>query len=206
MTEIKNRVRIFDMDGTLYRLNSPGNTYQESSLEDQVNVNARRLILDRGWATEETVDGVMSTGFKDPVGLSNYLQNSFGITRREYFDQVWDINPDGMLQDYEEAVEVIRALAATSTLILLTSAAKVWQVQVCNFLGISDLFDRVITAEDFKTKDEVFKVLSQEYDAKNSISVGDQLKTDIEPAAKYGFQTLLVTDPQDIQKLLETLS
>ncbi len=206
MTEIKQSVNIFDMDGTVYRLNSAGNTYQGSSLEAQVNANARRLILARGWATEATVDDVMVAGFSDKVGLSNYLQNMFGITRKEYFDEVWNINPDGMLQDYEEAVEVIRALAANSTLILLTSAAKVWQEQVCNYLGISNLFDRIITAEDFKTKDEVFEALSNEYDAKNSISIGDQLKTDIEPAAKYGFQTLLVEKPQDMKKLLETLS
>lgn len=206
MTEIKNPVRIFDMDGTLYRLNSPGNTYKGSSLEAQVNTNARQLILARGWATKETVDDLMAAGFNDPVGLSNYLQNKFGITRKEYFDQVWNINPKGMLQDYEEAVEVIRALAATSTLILLTSAAKVWQEQVCSYLGISDLFDRVITGEDFTTKDEIFGALSKEFDATNSISVGDQLKTDIEPAEKYGFQTLLVKRPQDLQILLEDRS
>ncbi len=101
---------------------------------------------------------------------------------------------------------MIRALAANNTLILLTSAAKVWQEQVCNYLGISNLFDRIITAEDFKTKDEVFEALANEYDAKKSISIGDQLKTDIEPAAKYGFKTLLVEKPQDMKKLLETLS
>lgn len=206
MTEIKKSVKIFDMDGTVYRLTSPGNTYQGSSLEAQVNANARRLILARGWANKDTVDEVMSAGLSDRVGLSNYLQNKFGITRQDYFDEVWNINPDGMLQDYEEAVEVIRALAATSTLILLTSAAKVWQEQVCNYLGISSLFDRVITAEDFKTKDEVFEKLSDEFDATESISIGDQLQTDIEPAAKYGFQTLLVEKPQDIKQLLETLS
>lgn len=206
MTEIKNRVKIFDMDGTVYRLSNPGNAYQGSSLEAKVNANARQLMITHGWATEETVDELMATGFNDPVGLSNYLQSSFGITRKEYFDQVWNINPEGMLQDYEEAVEVIRALAATSTLILLTSAAKVWQEQVCSYLGISDLFKRVITGEDFTTKDEVFKELSNEFDATNSISVGDQLKTDIEPAEKYGFQTLLVNRPQDLQILLEDCS
>lgn len=203
MTVIKNPVQIFDMDGTLYRLNSPGNTYKGSSLEAQVDANARQLILARGWATEETVDDLMAVGFKDPVGLSNYLQNRFSITRKAYFDQVWNINPEGLLQDYEEAVKVIRALAAKSTLILLTSAAKVWQEQVCRYLGISDLFNRVITGEDFTTKGEVFRALSNEFDATNSISVGDQLKTDIEPAAKYGFQTLLVKRPQDLQILLE---
>lgn len=204
---MKYKLYIFDLDGTLYRRNSPSNTYEGSSLEAQVNANARRLILNRGWATEETVDGVMSAGFKDPVGLSNYLQNTFDISRKEYFDKVWDIMPEGMLQDYEDVVAVIRTLATTSTLILITSAPKVWQEQVCNFLDISNLFDRIITAEDFKSKDEVFEALSNEFDAKNGISVGDQLKTDIEPAAKYGFQTLLIEKPQDIKKLLpENLS
>ncbi len=79
MTEINQSVKIFDMDGTVYRLNSAGNTYQGSSLEAQVNANARRLILARGWATEDTVDEVMFAGFSDRVGLSNYLQNKFGI-------------------------------------------------------------------------------------------------------------------------------
>lgn len=200
---MKKRLLVFDMDGTLYRQSSPSNTYTGSKLEETVNQNARNLIIKQGWADESTVDIVIQAGLTDPIGLSNYFQTNFNIARSEYFNKVWDINPEGMLKDYKETIEVIQILAATNTLILLTSAPKVWQQQVCNYLDIRDLFDRVITGEQFGKKDEIFEQLSREYNSSNAISIGDQLKTDIEPATKYGFQTLLVKKPQDLQKLLK---
>jgi len=199
-----NKVVITDMDGTLYRLNSPGNTYSGSTLETAVLANARKFLVTRNFATEETVEQIMRSGLSDLVGLSANVQKNFGVSRGEYFDNVWNIDPEGMLQDFEEAVTTLQALVARgSKIILLTSGAKAWQEQVCNYLGITKLFDTIYTGEDFGTKDEIFAKLSQQYSPTDMISVGDQYKTDIEPAQKYGISTLWVKEPKDITKLFE---
>lgn len=204
MNTESTKVIVTDMDGTLYRLNSPGNTYSGSTLETTLLANARKFLLERNLATKDTIEQTISSGLADPIGLSAYVQKNFGISREEYFNSVWNINPEGMIKDFEEAVATLQALVTEGTkVILLTSGAKVWQEQVCNYLEISELFESIYTGEDFGAKDEIFAKLIQEYDPGRMIAVGDQLKTDIEPAQKYGINTLWVKEPKDIAKLLE---
>lgn len=203
MIKTENKILITDMDGTLYRLNSKNNQYSGSSLESAVLSNAKSFILGRKFCTEDQVDNVIAAGLSDSIGLSSYIQKTYGSTRNEYFDEVWNINPDGMLTDYEDAVATIRELSAKNILILLTSSGKVWQEQVCEYLEITDLFSKKYTAEDFSSKDEIFARLSRLYDPTQIISIGDQFKTDIEPAAKYGIQTLWVKEPKDIIRLIK---
>jgi FMN phosphatase YigB (HAD superfamily) len=197
------RVIVTDMDGTLYRLNSPGNKYAGSTLEATVLCSARYFLIEQNFCDASQVDTVIQEGLADPIGLSAYVQRTYGVTRKEYFDNVWNINPEGMLTDYQEAVQTLRELALSSTLILLTAAGRAWQQQVCQYLGIADLFAKVYTAEDFGQKGEVFEKLIKTYPKENMTSVGDQEESDILPAKKLGIKTILVREPKEMTKLLE---
>lgn len=204
MQPIKSKILIFDLDGTLYRLVGPSNQYRGSLLEKTVLANTKSFLQSRNLVKNNIeLESVMSSGLQDPVGLSSYIASNFGLTRGEYFDEVWNINPQGIISDFQESVETITELYKSNTLILLTSSARVWQKNVCKYLGITSLFSQIFTGEDFKSKDQVFKKLQEKYKESVITSIGDQIETDINPAKKLGFNTLWIKSPTEIIKLLK---
>lgn len=200
-TEKNRQVYVFDMDGTLYQLDGKNNGYSESSLEKRVNENMLQFIIDQELCSQDKAQEILDQAIKDPVGASQYLSNQYQITRVEYFNKVWDINPKDIVKNYDFAKEVISKINPEIKLILLTSAPKIWAQKVLSFLGIKDKFEKIITGEEYKIKSEIFEILSRQYKASNITSIGDQYKTDIEPAEILGYKSLLITDPQDIKKL-----
>ena len=204
--EEKRNVTILDMDGTLYQLDGDENGFEGSALEDRVNQRAREFITDREPELRpDEVENVFQAGLSDDVGLSQHLSNRYGISREEYFDEVWDISPEGIVQDYEVAVAVVNELAETNDkLILLTAAPQAWQQRVLEYLGLEDSFESVYTGGEYQQKDEIFQVIAERYNGR-LISVGDQQKTDIDPAIELGMETLLVNSPSDLKQLLSNL-
>jgi len=194
---------ILDMDGTLYLLDGNRNGFTGSSLEKMVCENAVSFIIKNESCSQARATEIYREGINDPIGVSNYLSKRYGISRREYFDIVWDIDPEPILQQYEQSAETIRALSNNSDtkLILLTSAPSSWVSRVLKTLGIDRSFELIFTGEEYGSKDEIFKTLSQWYVPSNFTSIGDQIKTDILPAQQYGFNTFLVTSPDDLTKL-----
>lgn len=202
MKQKTGRALILDLDGTIYRLVGPKNEYSGSKLEKIVLKNSRTFIKNRNLVESNKIDSLIQAGLKDPVGLSAYIEANYEIPRSMYFSEVWDINPEGVVTDYNDSVSALYELSRQNTLILLTSSAKVWQEKVCRYLGISTLFAEIYTGEDFTTKDEVFSLLCSKYKKNKITSVGDQLKTDIEPAKAIGLGTLWIKEPKEITKLL----
>lgn len=203
-TEQQRQVVIFDMDGTLYELDGQNNGYSGSSLETIVLNNCLLLIVKQEECSREQAEAIMDQGLKDPVGLSNFLSKRYGITRKNYFDIVWDINPQGLVFNFQTAVQTVKQIPEDGKKpILLTSAPKVWQEKVIKFLGLDNCFEAIYTGEDFDQKTEIFSVLAQRYQPSNILSVGDQETTDISPAAALGLSTLLIRNPNDLERLLK---
>jgi len=204
--EEKRLVVVFDMDGTLYQLDGEKNGYSGSTLENKVLDKALKFIIAREKCSEIEAEKIRSLGLVDQVGLSAYLAQRYNITRREYFDDVWNLDPKEIIQDYEPSVATISRLTNPNVkLVLLTSAPRVWAKRVLEYLGLESRFESFYTGEDFDIKDDVFKMLSQRYSPGNVISVGDQQTTDILPAQAYGLSTLLIQKPTDVSKILEML-
>ena len=199
----KIETAIFDMDGTLYQIDRKDTGYKGSTLEREVNTNALQLIKQKEGSDDETAQQLLQLGLEDEVGLSNFLSQRYGISREEYFNMIWDIPPEKIVQNFEVAVEVLQKLKESELiLILLTAAPMVWQQNVINYLGLSDLFSEIYTGETFGNKGEIFEQLAQRFSPTTTISIGDQLKSDIEPADALGFLTLLVKSPNDLLALL----
>lgn len=201
--EQQREVVILDMDGTLYQLDGQNNGYSGSRLEMAVLNNCQQFIMANESCLPAEAKLIMEQGLKDSIGFSNFLSQRYGISREDYFNIVWNLNPENLITNYQTQAEVIKQLAKTGKkLILLTSGAKIWQQQVISFLGLDDCFESIYTGESFTQKEEIFQMLSERYQPGKIISVGDQEKTDILPAATFGCNTLLIQNPSDLNKLL----
>ncbi len=202
--EEDRKVLIFDMDGTLYEFEGPQNTYQNSELEKRVNTNALNFIIQRERCSTNQAFKVLQLGQKDQIGLSNYLSQRYQISRKEYFDSVWNIDPDGYIKNFKSACKTVQQCAINLTkCILVTSAPQIWQQNIMKYLGLEEVFEEIYSGENFDTKEEIFKRLSQRYRPENITSIGDQVTSDIEPAITYGFNTFLVNNPDQIIQFLE---
>jgi len=194
---------IFDMDGTIYQIDGNPKGFRGSSLESSVIENAKQFVQQKENCSEEAAQQIVQEGLKDGVGLSNYFSKRYGISREEYFQITWNISPENIVQNFEIAVEIIRSLKKDEKyLILLTSAPEIWQQIVTGFIGILPYFDEVYTGEKFGSKTEMFELFAGRFVPEMVMSVGDQMTTDIEPAEKFGMQTLLVSSPSDLSKLI----
>ena len=198
---MKKTVLVFDLDGTLYSLLNEGGEvtdYSNSMLKDKVQAKARNLVLTRKLCNKQSLDRFMEKANLDPVGISQYLSNNFGIKRDEYFNEVWDINPEKLILFDSRIKILLTELKQKNTLILLTSAPKVWQQNIFKYLSLDSIFTKVYTGDTFKIKIDIFKQIKSNYPTQLLISFGDQTETDIVPANKLGYQTCLVKNSQDI--------
>src|SRR3990167_5970154 len=194
-------VIIFDMDGTLYLLDGDNNGFTNSTLQQQVLLKSIEFIRKRDQCSEVEALRILDEARNNSVGISVGLAQRYGITREDYFNVAWDIEPRGIVREYEIPVKLIKSLSDKKK-ILLTSSPRVWQRRVAEFLGIKEHFERVYTGESFSQKDEVFARLCNEFGPAKIISIGDQAQTDIEPAEKLGMKTLLVSSPSHLIELL----
>jgi len=203
--EENKKVLIFDMDGTLYNYqNSDG--FKNSILNNKIKINAIRFIKKKERCNLKEAKSIYEIGLQDNVGLSAYLSSKYKISRKDYFDTVWNIAPSTIIKK-SSIVEQLKRLREYR-LILLSSAPSVWVNSVLTYLKAKQYFDYVYCAEDFNTKDDMFRMISKRYKPNNCLSIGDQIHTDILPARKWGMKTFLVKGPIDIisTRLIETLS
>lgn len=194
---------IFDMDGTTYLLDGEENGFRGSSLEKMVHSNLVRYVSDKESLSIQDAEMIVNEARKSGVQLSYFFSKRYETTRQEYFNTVWDINPETLVQEYQTAVATIKKLSSMGKpIILVTSSPSIWAIRVCQFLQIDDVFSNIITGEDFKVKEEVLLELSRSYDPSRIISIGDQFETEIEPAQKLGMQTLHLKHPDETDILL----
>lgn len=196
-------IYVFDMDGTVYQLDGVNNGFTGSTLESVVELNAKKFIQAKEDCDEATAQTILEQAIKDEVGVSRFLSERYGISRKDYFDFVWNINPEGIVRNFNVALRLIRRLKENPQrkLVLLSSAPQIWVNNVMNFLGIMEDFEGVYTGEQFDKKEEIFTMLAARYKPENVTSIGDQERTDIKPARDLGMNTLLITGPDDLGRV-----
>jgi len=201
--ERDRKVFVFDMDGTVYQLDGINNGFKGSTLESVVKLNAKGFIKAKEECDETTAQTILEQATKDEVGISRFLSEKYGISRKDYFDFVWNINPEGIVRNFNVALRLIRKLKNNPQrkLILLTSAPQIWANNVMDFLGIMEDFEAIYTGEQFDKKERIFTMLAARYKPKNITSIGDQERTDIKPARDLGMNTLLITGPNDLDRV-----
>lgn len=193
---------IFDMDGTLYSLDGPNCGFSGSSLSKNVEKNCLKYIRKMERCSLLKATFIKKEANKNNVGASVYFSKKYNVTRNDFFDEVWDINPEGIVNEFEIPVSVIKALfKANKNLILLTAAPKIWKKKVLSYLSIDEYFTTKFSGDMFESKSEIFKALSDKLDVSKTLSIGDQLETDIKPAQDLGMSVYWVKRPREVENI-----
>lgn len=201
--EQKRGVAVCDMDGTLYQL--PGG-FGGSELETKILQNYIEYLRSRGDGNPEQA---IAKAMQCKEGASTYLSKMLSMSRADILNIGWDVRPEGIIE-LDPAIIKLQTLQKGSfgdprvKRILLTSAPSIWQRRVTEYLGLTDVFETIYTAEQFSRKEEIFTMLAGRYDTTRMVSIGDQQDSDLDPLIARGGRGIKVNSPEDTVNALFT--
>ena len=190
-----NRGVIFDLDNTLYLLQSPDGSFARSRLNAALQANARQFLRLRLGQNEQQVEALMRRAHHYG-GLSLAVEQLFGVSRYDWFAIVWDMDPRHYITSPGTALASRLAPLAERSLVL-TSGPAVWATRALQYLGVRELFgDRLMTGEPDVRKPQAAAFLAAAAqlgrEPSDLVSVGDTNASDILPARKLGMRTIIV--------------
>lgn len=196
-------IMVLDMDGTLYPHDGDNKHFKNSTLYKIIDENSIQFVINREGCVRNQAEMLIEEGHKDTIGVSNVLSKRYGITRAEYFDIAWNIDPKRVIRDSDIPKAVVQKLKLQGKrLFLLTASPCVWMENVVKYLDLDKEFERKYNGQMFSVKDEIFELLSKEFDPKTILSVGDQFRTDLRPAQERGMAVFEIGFPSDFNKLI----
>ncbi len=198
------RLVVFDLDGTLYdAARFPEYVARAESLPAECL--AARLDIPRIEAEERLRMALLAA---PGTSLTALLATTFGVSLSAFnrFREA-RLRPGELLVEDQDLAAAIADLASRFTLVLATNAAPRVAAGTLRALGIAaDVFAAVLTAEDLgwaKPDVRFFSAVLERLScpAGLSVSVGDRLAVDIEPARAVGMAAILVGGPDDVRRL-----
>jgi len=186
---------IFDLDGTLYVFDDSNSVnFISSRFYAAIKNNAYNFLQKRLGTDLKRAKGIYETikqEFDGEVSLG--LETRYRIDRYEWFESTWNLNPGDFLKP-ENKKSLFDSLDAE--IAILTAAPKVWASRALDYLGLAEYQNRLFTGEPDlrKPNPEVFKQICDSIGIplENSVSIGDQVASDILPAKSLGMRTILV--------------
>lgn len=187
---------IFDMDGVLYNFKDSSNANKSifcTPFYQEVQERGIRFIVKKLSISIEEANRIRSSLFmKYNSNISIALENEYGISKREYFETVWNIdvskyvNKDPYLKGFLSNIKSKKAL--------LTSAPKIWADKVLKQLGIYKSFDALWFGDDEIKKPNKIAYLqvinSFNVKPKNVLVIDDEIKC-LEQAKNLGINIML---------------
>ena len=194
----QNKLIIFDLDGTLYQLDS--GSFQKSSLRRQILKNAETYIamkLSKNQPDARCILNDIQKQYGEQISIG--LEKDFGINRYDYFNTVWNISARRIVKKAPYLKKTLLTLKKTYMLALVSDAPLVWINNVLEELGIQNLFrDNIFSGEGSYRKglNNAFPNIVQILKIKpsNCVVIGDQEHTDIIPAKELGMRAILINN------------
>lgn len=192
----KDKLIIFDLDGTLYQFR--GGSFRGSGLQKKVLENALKYIQSKLQKTSPEAQKILrEIQRKYGEDISIALEEKYNCSRKDYFDNVWDIDAGGIIKEAGPVQNIIESLNKKYELLLVSDGAEVWIQNALKELGIKKFFLGKILSGDGEKRKSLFNRFDEisvlyNFSPGNIIVVGDQEKTDIIPAKKCGLKTIFV--------------
>ncbi|MDO8460413.1 MAG: HAD family hydrolase [Nanoarchaeota archaeon] len=186
---------ILDLDGTLYNFdNSNSVNFTFSKFYDEIKKKVYTFLSRKLGVGEDNAREIyesIKTEFNGEVSLG--LEAKFCIDRYEFFGETWSLDPSRFIEKANR-LPLIKSL--DGEIVFLTSAPRVWASEVLKYLDLNDYQERLFTGEPNLRKPDpkIFLQICDRIDIppQRSISVGDQVHSDILPAKSVGMKTVLV--------------
>ncbi len=179
------KVLIFDMDGTVID--------SSSVICGAINHVRSKLNL-APLKKDDILEAVNGMHIHSPSYF--YEVDEFGKEHIDWFQDYYSLNHDKEVEVYEGIVELIIELKNRYKVTLATNAYRISTMQILSHLGIENLFDMIVCADDVKNSkpapDMVLKILNEfKIEPTKALMIGDSLK-DKEAASRAGVDTILV--------------
>jgi len=194
----KNKLIIFDLDGTLYKLD--GGSFLNSKLNKKILKNVVKYIQKKLKKNKKEAEIILKK-IKKKYGenISIGLENDFKINRYDYFNFVWDIQPSQYIKKYPNLKKILAKLNKNYEFVLMSDAPCIWINNVLNELDINIFFkNKIFSGEGNKRKifNNRFDELIKKYNFKPEqiVTIGDQEESDIIPAKKLGIKTIYINN------------
>jgi tRNA threonylcarbamoyl adenosine modification protein (Sua5/YciO/YrdC/YwlC family) len=195
---------IFDMDGTLYHSTALNNRYDQSMYGF--------LAMQKGISFQAAKQLFLKTYCELNQKMRRLPSKLFTLKHLGVSDIVWakkhgaQVAPNKYIKKDRKLRKALLELREYYKLAVVTNNhAKNTRVTL-DALGVTDLFDRVVSLTDtkiYKPSPKLYADMAAALRvAPNAcLSIGDRYDLDLGPAAEIGMQTLLVQQMQDVYSL-----
>ena len=187
---------IFDVDGVLEK--------EDKIIAARFEAQAKAISKKLNISVEEAKEKHRQRRKELPSDrkhTSAYVFMNFGYTRNEYFEIINSVDPQGLIEPYENCKQMLEELEDKNILIAYSNTPAKASQRTLAVLGISKYLRKVYSVEDFEeskpsTKNLEIILKEQGFKPKDTVFVGNSIEKDVMPAEKIGIKAVLF-DPHD---------
>ena len=196
----KNKNILFDVDGTFYKLN---NGFRSSSIYREMRQRTIAFLSTTLKISEQKAEEEYERILKEyDQQLSIGFEKEFNISRTDYFNYAWDIDPRKHIEENENLQDIFKIISEKYSIYLVSDAPLVWIKRVNSFFGIERYIKRICSGESDTRKvfGNRFTELIKELNVlpTDCTMVGDNEKEDILKAKEIGMNTIYVGDKESV--------
>jgi len=189
------KLLIFDVDGVLEKEEK----LVEARMETQMKLISEKYDLSLENAKKKFWD-VKNSMSEDRKHTTAYVMEELGISRADYFESLDNINPEGIIEPFENVEEMLKSLSEYRLVVYSNSPVKACK-RTLEAINVLKYFDRVYTAEDFNESKPSLKnlkhILNEEgFKVEDTYAVGNSPEKDTYPPMELGIKAILF-DPAE---------